>query len=407
MPSTLPSESLLNVFLSNSGESVVGFQLDGSISLWNRTAERLYGYPESEVLGKPITILVPRDEIPAVKKILKNPALVEQHAEQPTERLARSGNRIPVRLSRSLVRAPTGEIMGILERAQAAASLASVADAHLRLIVRQMPVTFWTTDLRLCITSHWGSNFPQHSDRKLIGYTLHEYLRCTKSEDTPVKQHLEALAGISSRLEYRHNKRFYELSIDPFRDAAGKIIGCAGLAHDVTKRKRSEQEILDRASRDGLTGLANYRDFLESLEREIRRAARTHQSFAILLLDLNGLKSINDRFGHIRGNLALKRLARVLKESCRNTDLAGRFGGDEFAVLMIDADDQQAWHLAERISNCLSQQPETPALSVSIGLAIYPQDGSSAHEMLECADKRMYKNKKSFRARDVSKTAET
>jgi len=294
-----------------------------------------------------------------------------------------------------------GEIAGIMERSRArtVSSPDSIAETHLRLLVQQIPVIFWTTDLRLRITSHWGSSFgkPHRSRNKILGRTVHAYLRCTESRETPVKQHLQALLGMSSRFEYRRGKRIFDLSLDPLRDASGAVIGCAGMAQDITGRKKTEEEILHRATHDGLTGLANYREFFESLEREVRRASRTQQSFALLLLDLDDLKSINDRFGHLRGNLALKRLARVMKESCRSTDLSSRYGGDEFAVLLIDADSARAEQVAARISYCLQQQPEHPPLSVSIGLAVYPQNGLTGQDLLESADQSLYKNKKSSR----------
>jgi diguanylate cyclase (GGDEF)-like protein len=107
------------------------------------------------------------------------------------------------------------------------------------------------------------------------------------------------------------------------------------------------------------------------------------------------LKCINDRFGHLTGNRALNRLARVMKEHCRGTDVAARYGGDEFAILLLDADTARARNVAERIGSCLRLQTDSPALSVSIGFSVYPADGLSAPELLETADKRLYQSKKS------------
>jgi diguanylate cyclase (GGDEF)-like protein len=146
---------------------------------------------------------------------------------------------------------------------------------------------------------------------------------------------------------------------------------------------------------DGLTGLANYREFFESLEHEVRRADRTRQPFALLLLDLDDLKCINDRFGHLTGNRALNHLARVMKEHCRGTEIAARYGGDEFAILLLDADGVRAQNVAERISSCLRYLTDSPALSASIGFSVYPADGHSAPALLETADKRLYRSKKS------------
>jgi diguanylate cyclase (GGDEF)-like protein len=273
----------------------------------------------------------------------------------------------------------------------------SVAEAHLRLLVEQIPLFFWTTDEHLRVTSHWGrtASLAQSFPRYPIGQTIYQYLRCQKDGEPPAKQHFLALRGASSRLEYASRNRIYDLSIGPYRDPQGMIIGCIGMALDITERKRTEDEIRFRASHDGLTGLANYREFFESLEREVRRAERARQPFALLLLDLDDLKCINDRFGHLTGDRALTRLARVMKEQCRGTEIAARYGGDEFAILLLDADGERAQNAAERISSCLRLQTDSPSISVSIGFSVYPSDGLSAPELVEAADKRLYQSKKS------------
>jgi len=84
-----------------------------------------------------------------------------------------------------------------------------------------------------------------------------------------------------------------------------------------------------------------------------------------------------------------------MKEHCRGTEIAARYGGDEFAILLLDANNERAQNVAERISSCLRQQTDSPALSVSIGFSVYPADGHSAPELLEAADKRLYQRKKS------------
>jgi diguanylate cyclase (GGDEF)-like protein/PAS domain S-box-containing protein len=390
---------LLEAFLSDPEQAVIGFGLDGAIFLWNQTAELLYGFTQAEVLGKTVACLLPLYELPAHEQLLHNPSFTESRVDAVAERLNRSGLRISVRIRRSPIRDTHGEIIGILERAQALApgNTCSVAEAHLCLLVEQVPLFFWTTDERLRITSHWGrtASLAQSFPRYPVGQTIYQYLRCQDEGEPPVKQHFLALRGITSRLEYASRNRIYDLGIGPYRDPQGVIIGCIGMALDITERKKTEDEILFRASHDGLTGLANYREFFESLEREVRRAGRTHQPFALLLLDLDDLKCINDRFGHLTGNRALNRLACVMKEHCRDTEIAARYGGDEFAILLLDANGERAQNVAERISSCLRRQTDSPALSVSIGFAIYPADGLSAPELLEAADKRLYQSKKS------------
>jgi diguanylate cyclase (GGDEF)-like protein len=153
---------------------------------------------------------------------------------------------------------------------------------------------------------------------------------------------------------------------------------------------------------DALTGLSNYREFVDTLECEVRRADRSRHSFAVLLLDLDELKHINDRLGHLAGNRALKRLAAVMKQHCRSTDLAGRFGGDEFALLLIDAEPGRAEQIAARIERCVRNDGIDPAISVSIGTAMYPDDGRTAQELLDAADRELYRRKRALVNRSMT-----
>ncbi|HEX4649116.1 MAG TPA: MASE1 domain-containing protein [Steroidobacteraceae bacterium] len=164
---------------------------------------------------------------------------------------------------------------------------------------------------------------------------------------------------------------------------------------------REAQESLRRqAVKDELTGLANYRALMSSLEAEIRRAQRAGagRGFSTLVLDMDQLKQINDRYGHLVGNKALCRLARSLLASCRVTDTAARFGGDEFVIVLPETAEAGALQLAERITSHLAADAEMPRLSVSVGVAVYPRDGATAEKLLSAADKELYRSKGAARA---------
>lgn len=401
-----PSASdLLAAFLADSEEAVIGFHLDGRVFLWNHAAEVLFGHSSVDMVRKSVDCILPPYEVPLLKESLGHPDQLTSFTDLPSQRLSKAGFLFPLRITRSLVRSPEGQVVGVLERGRAfLPGLAGAsADVHLQFLVEKMPYFFWTTDRHLRITSHWGHQVP-HPNRPAInpvGQSVQQYLRSNEASESPVKQHFLALRGIASRFEHTNRRsRVYDISIEPYRDPQGAIAGCIGMALDITERKKTEEEIRHRATHDGLTGLANYREFFDSLDREVRRAGRTGQPFAVLLLDLDDLKTINDRLGHLAGNQALKRLARVMKEHCRATEIAARFGGDEFAILLLDADGERACHVAERIRTCLHLQNEKPLLSASIGLAVYPLDGSTASDLLEAADKRLYQDKKSRNSRE-------
>ncbi len=145
---------------------------------------------------------------------------------------------------------------------------------------------------------------------------------------------------------------------------------------------------------DSLTGLANYRRLVEILQSELERSGRTNRSFSVLLMDLDGLKLINDRHGHITGSRALCRVADTLRQQCRSIDTAARYGGDEFALVLPETGETAAGQVVTRIRNYLDADTEVPSLSLSIGIATFPQCGTTVQQLLECADRALYKMKR-------------
>jgi two-component system cell cycle response regulator len=144
---------------------------------------------------------------------------------------------------------------------------------------------------------------------------------------------------------------------------------------------------------DPLTGLANYRRLLDVLSSEVERSRRTGRPFSVLLLDLDGLKTINDLHGHLVGSRALCRLAALLRVHCRALDTAARYGGDEFALVLPEATPEAASLVAKRICQRLAADGEAPALSVSAGTATFPLDGDTIEKLLGAADRALYRMK--------------
>ena len=161
----------------------------------------------------------------------------------------------------------------------------------------------------------------------------------------------------------------------------------------VLDNARLFEQVRHLAVSDPLTGLANYRRLLDVLENETERTNRTGRSFAILLLDLDGLKKINDRFGHLVGSRALCRLAAILRIHCRAIDTAARYGGDEFALVLPESLDPEAQRVANRIRIVMSEDEEKPPISASIGISIYRGDGVRIENLLSEADQDLYAEK--------------
>ena len=162
------------------------------------------------------------------------------------------------------------------------------------------------------------------------------------------------------------------------------------IAEDVTRQRELEDHLRHQASSDSLTGLANYRHLVDVLDSEIKRSSRTNREFAMLFFDLDGLKRINDRHGHMVGSQALCRLADVLCSCCRDIDTPARFGGDEFALVLPETNAEAANRVAQRICESVASDGKGPNISVSVGLAVYPQDGETIERLLSQADSALY-----------------
>ena len=169
--------------------------------------------------------------------------------------------------------------------------------------------------------------------------------------------------------------------------------GCEIIAEDVTAQRASEDNLRHLAATDALTGLANYRRLSETLESEIKRSQRTARAFGLLVFDLNGMKRINDSHGHLAGNRALCRLADIFRFSCRLIDTPARYGGDEFAIILPETSAEEADTVGHRICERLAGDHEEPLLSVSVGVATYPENGTTIETLFQAADRALYEMK--------------
>ncbi|MGB8524462.1 MAG: diguanylate cyclase [Candidatus Acidiferrales bacterium] len=272
----------------------------------------------------------------------------------------------------------------------------------------------------------------RHSEaryRALVGNLNYGMCRCSsKGKFLVVNQALATMLGYSSREELLAANLAAEILCDPAERArllghsaeqgggdpleiewqrkdgatlkvrlSGREVSKEGgmdsyeiIVEDITEQRKLEDHLRQEAAKDSLTGLANYRHLVETVDSEVKRSERTAREFAILFLDLDGLKQINDRFGHLVGSQALCRLADVLCICSRDMDTPARFGGDEFALVLPETGRVPANLVAERICESLASDGKEPKLSVSIGIAIYPKDGEKVDSLLSAADAALY-----------------
>ncbi|MDD2879331.1 MAG: EAL domain-containing protein [Rhodoferax sp.] len=188
----------------------------------------------------------------------------------------------------------------------------------------------------------------------------------------------------------------------PLRDANGQIIGTYGIAHDITEHKKAEALIWRQANFDALTGLPNRRMLRDRWEQAVNNHKRNHQGLALLILDLDHFKEVNDSLGHAVGDELLVQVSKRIEDCLRVTDTLARMGGDEFAIILTDlTPETDVGDIAHKVIGCLGAAYElaghTVFVTASIGVTLFPQDGESFDELLKLADQAMYEAKRNGR----------
>jgi diguanylate cyclase (GGDEF)-like protein len=193
--------------------------------------------------------------------------------------------------------------------------------------------------------------------------------------------------------------RVFSASVVPLGDEDGQVTKLIGYSRDITAQKTSEQQLVHRAEHDSLTDLPNRGLFMDRLRFGIARAKRNNQPLALLFVDLNEFKPVNDRYGHQTGDRLLRVVAQRLVAAVREVDTVARVGGDEFAVILeAISDAEDAATVAVKIAECIGEpfsiDSHTLRIGASTGIAIYPGDGDGVSSLLQHADAQMYRVKR-------------
>jgi len=234
---------------------------------------------------------------------------------------------------------------------------------------------------------------------KIIGANYYELLPADTANERRKQAENVIRNGKPVRFEDARNKRFIDQVIYPVCDENGEVERLAFFGADITRRREMEIELEAMALTDQLTGLYNRRGFFTLATRELRRAQRSKESMLLFFADLDGLKTINDDFGHEEGDRILMAAAKILTQTFRTSDIISRIGGDEFAILVVDADEDLMEKLLLRlyrlVNNLNIRKLHKSKLAVSIGHTVYnPVNPISLDELVSQADQRMYKMKK-------------
>ena len=216
----------------------------------------------------------------------------------------------------------------------------------------------------------------------------------------------------------RHNGeyRYFAAHGVPVLEKDDTIREWVGICSDITLHRRHEEELVEvqtrmvemlraQAVRDPLTGLFNRQYLDETLTRELRRSRRSKAPFSVVMLDIDRFKLFNDSYGHAAGDEVLKELGKLLRDMVRTSDIACRYGGEEFVLVLLDTDLAAALPSVERICReikrrqCVYRGQTLPAITLSAGMAQYPLHGASPEELLRAAHEAMYAAKNAGRDR--------
>jgi diguanylate cyclase (GGDEF)-like protein/PAS domain S-box-containing protein len=236
--------------------------------------------------------------------------------------------------------------------------------------------------------------------QNLIDYILPEYRkhfsvlhqRVMRGGTGTLEFEIEGLAG---------TRRWLETHAAPLHDASGESTMLLGITRDITSRKTADEQIQYLAHFDSLTGLPNRAQLNDLTTYAISLAQRSNQPVALLFLDIDNFKDINDTLGHSAGDALLVELANRLREVLRDEDKVARFGGDEFIFLLYGADAQGAAQVAQKLLQVIDAPCKVDQydlnVTASIGIALYPNDGADMETLIRCADAAMYRVKQEGR----------
>ena len=312
-------------------------------------------------------------------------------------------------LQRRIIEA-TAELSVKKEEAELTAQALSQINNELVSIMEANPDILYVIDLKGRLTK-WNSSF-----EKFCGLTHEQMMHrqaikfvCADDRERVVRSVREVFKRGETSLELcfvRHDgvRIPYLCNGVVLKDPSGKVIGFTGTGRDISERKDSEDRIWHHANFDLLTDLPNRRMFHDRLEQELKKAHRTRLPLALMFLDLDRFKEVNDTLGHDVGDILLKDAAERLKNCVREIDTVARLGGDEFTVVMGELEDpgsveRVAQEILKKLAEPFQLGAETAYISVSIGITLYPEDGSGVDELLKNADQAMYAAKSQGRNR--------
>jgi diguanylate cyclase (GGDEF)-like protein/PAS domain S-box-containing protein len=411
---------------------VVVRDLAGLVTAWNRGAERLYGFSAEEMMGRTYDSIVPEARRAREAVAANAAALLGMQDTFETERVRSDGSLSDVTIHLSPVRDASGATVGVstmehepLPR-QGSGSPAAVGERYLWDAFEEAPIAmavvaaqpdsagrFLHVNRAFCSLTGYGARDLQGAD---VGTLVH---RDDLATDLAAMTRLQDAELNCFQLEQRllHAQRhvvWVNVSVSLVRDIDGAPLYCLRQVQDIAERRRYEGELGYLVEHDPLTGLLNRRGFVRELAHEMAYSRRYGAEGAVLFIDLDDLKWVNDTLGHMAGDEVISEVARILGERLRETDALARFGGDEFSVLLPHTSAREAEAMSNSLigavaEGCAVALPGGRRLTLSIGVNTFDAPGEhvTPDDVIVDADRAMYAAKEAGKNRVALASRET
>jgi diguanylate cyclase (GGDEF)-like protein/PAS domain S-box-containing protein len=408
----------LAAIVGSTDDAIIGKTIDGTITSWNPAAEAMYGYAAQETIGQPIAMVCPSErQVRELQTVLARVARGERVEHFETTRRRKDGRLIDVSVTLSPICDSRGTVVGastvardVTERKQALVAVAE-AEERFRAAFDKAPIgmALLEPDGRFVRVNDSICAILGYSRERLEGMTSESI---THPDDRPLSRDAlrEMIAG--ERTSFSAETRQLHASGHPVHCAihATLLHGADGekrhllvQVQDITERKRHEEQLRYLADHDSLTGLLNRRAFSRTLDAHAALADRYDAVGALLIIDLDNFKFVNDTLGHAAGDELIVHVAKLLSERLRVSDVLARLGGDEFGVLLPKAEPRAAVHVARSLLSAIRTEVITVAgterrITASIGVASFEEPaGVGGDDILINADLALYDAKEDGR----------
>lgn len=376
---------------------------DGKILEANTAAVKAYQYSHEELLTKTILELrapetrnqiMPEMQVAAASGILLESVHIKKNGERfPVEVNSQGATIGNERVLLAIVR-------DITER-KIAGQLLQENENDLRALLNAVTESFFlmNKDGIILIANETMAQRYGLALNRLVGSCIYDLVAPDVSTQRKAQADLVISTGKPVRFEDVRFNRNIDQVFYPVFNGNGQVVRIAVFGIDITEHRKLEQDLETMAFTDQLTGLYNRRGFITLAERQLKFSKRSKRKMLLFFADIDRMKWINDNFGHEDGDNALISTARILVKTFRESDIISRIGGDEFAILAIDADEKTAENLLERLHKLISKinthKGRKYDLSISIGHALFdPSHSESLDELMSRADIAMYEDKK-------------